>query len=181
MASDAYATSGALPFSEGPAGPPASRASIQRSLEQLRQHFHRHLDVIEAMARERALRGPGELRAREEQLQRRADELEQAELRMQAEAAQWEQERQAAIAQIDHDRRLLAEAWERVEREQVNAAVVPATERTRPASIARQPAAWPVPLAGETGRDQPVAEEILRQFQSLRRDVRRAAAAGCPS
>ncbi|HEV3164823.1 MAG TPA: hypothetical protein VGZ22_12410 [Isosphaeraceae bacterium] len=177
MSSDFYPTLNEYRAGDLSGRSAATPSSIQRGLEHIRQQFHRHLDAIDAMARERSARGGRDLQAKEEQLRKQAAELEQLKRHVQSEADRWERERQAMIEQIDHDRRLLAQAWERLEREQVRSGAAPA-ERARPTATS-PPATWPTPLSVISGHDQPVAAEILRQFQSLRRDVRRTAEAGC--
>jgi hypothetical protein len=162
--------------SKGPAT--TARLALIQSLEELRERVHRQLDALETIARARAEQSAKALHEREEQLQQRVVELEHAHLHIKNEADRWERERKAMLEQIEHDRRLLAEAWERLEREQVkNFGVVQTAARSTVASApAPIPVPWPVTLSPSTGRDQPVAEEVLRQFQSLRRDVRRNAA-----
>lgn len=160
---------------KGPLAP--SRAAILQALELIRDRFHRHLDAIETMARERAQLGGKDVSEREQQLRHRLLELEHAQIQLRSDTERWERERLSMIEQLDHDRRLLADSWERLEREQVQCAHAPA-EPAR-SELLTGVTQWPktVTLAG--GRDESVAQEILRQFQSLRRDVRRNAEAGC--
>lgn len=156
-----------------------TRQALLKGLEQIRERFHRQLDALETLARERAQASPEELVEREEQLRKRAHELEAARVQLEKDADRWHRERQAMIDKIDHDRRLLAEAWERLEREQVQqASAQPEAEALAPVA---KPAPWPQAPATtiSTESQHPVAEEILRQFHSLRRDVRRNAEGRC--
>jgi hypothetical protein len=173
MPTEPFATPVELDHHEQIGLPPASHASLHQGLMLMREHFHRHLDAIEALARERAPRSTGDLAAREQQLQRRLAGLEQLQVRFEAESGRWERERKAMIEQLEQDRRLLSEAWERLEREQVKTAPV-AAESGR-STAAGTPPAWALAVPTPGRQEQPVAEEILRQFQSLRRDVRRNA------
>jgi hypothetical protein len=157
---------------ERPAKGPA-RVDLIQALEELRGRVHNQLDALETLARDRARQGSRTLESHEEQLQQRATELEEVNAHMQTEADRWQRERQSMLEQIENDRRLLADAWDRLEREQVKAFAVAPT--TAPPSTFATPAPWPATISSATSRDQPVAEEVLRQFQSLRRDVRRTA------
>jgi hypothetical protein len=166
--------------SKGQPSPP--RLALIQSLEELRARVHRQLDALETLAHARAQHGSSALSEREEQLQQRAIELEHAHMHMKNEAERWERERRTMLEQIEHDRRVLAEAWERLEREQVKNFAVPAAA-SPPATLPSPPlpttyvgpTPWPATLSSAPGRDHPVTEEVLRQFQSLRRDVRRNA------
>jgi hypothetical protein len=149
------------------------RVNLIQALEELRGRVHSQLDALETLARDRARQGSKSVLQRDEQLELRASELEEANARMRTDAERWQHERQAMLEQIENDRRLLADAWERLESEQVNAFAVAPT--TAPSTTFAVPAPWPAPLSSVTSRDQPVTEEVLRQFQSLRRDVRRNA------
>jgi hypothetical protein len=159
-----------------PNSPPVpARIALIQALEEFRTRVHRQLDALEALSRARAQQGSRSLLEREQQMQQRARDLEHVQSHMRAEADRWERERQAMLEQIEHDRRLLAEAWERLEREQVTNFAAVQTPALANAVVAPTP--WPVTLSSATGRDHPVAEEVLRQFQSLRRDVRRNSSA----
>ena len=169
-------------FGEEPAWgrpfPPAVAPLVQ-GLERLRERVRERLDQIEALARDRAAvpEQTAETSERERVLHQRLAELEDAQRRQRVEADRWEKERQAAAEQLEHDRRLLAEAWERLEREQVEA---PATAHAPPRRTpADRPATAVVRAAIPADHDDPVAQAILKQFQTLRRDVRRNANGPC--
>ncbi len=108
-------------------------------------------------------------------LRQKVAELEEKLGRAQAEARRRDQEWKAAIEQLEGDRKLLAEAWERLERERVDAAgAPPAAPRPyapRPAPVPPAPAA--ARPAATTEADDAVAHAVLKQFQALRGDVRR--------
>lgn len=157
-----------------------------RELEQFRGSVHLQLDALEQMARQRAV-GDGADPASAEELmglRRRVGELESANERLEAEAGEWRVERQALLDRLEHDRRQISEAWEVLERERIANPPQPtprAPERPAPAhepvpayaAIAAIPA--PAPKKPSGSDDDVVAQEILRQFQTLRRDVRRTA------
>jgi TolA-binding protein len=151
-----------------PARPEA--ASLVQGLEALRGR----VDLVEALAIERAASAStGETPERERALQQKVAELEETLGRAQAEARRRDQEWKAAIEQLEGDRKLLAEAWERLERERVDAAGAPAAA---PRPYAPRPAPTPAPAAARatvtTEADEAVAHAILQQFQALRGDVR---------
>jgi hypothetical protein len=78
------------------------------------------------------------------------------------------------IEELDADRRLLAEAWERLEREQVDGRIAVAAD-PRPARLPTQvPAPKPVIVSLSSEGPSPISQAVLRQFEALRRDVRRA-------
>jgi len=157
----------------------SARLALIHSLEELRQRLHREINDLEAAVHERAQERAKLLHDRAAQLEQRANDLEHAHVHITNESDRWESERQSMIAQIEKDRRLLAEAWERLEREQVKSFGGVQTA-ARPATVAapsEAPAPRPVTHSPSPASDRPVAEEVLKQFQSLKRDVRRNAAA----
>jgi hypothetical protein len=151
---------------------------LQQGLEHVRERFHRQVDALEAQLRDRAQRQERIFQEREEQLEQKAIEVEHTRLQLQVEAERWVHEREAMIEQIEHDRRLLAEAWDRVERVQVKSAPTRGQELLRPA-VLDPGAAEPAPSASGAAFPQPVLEEVLWQFQSVRRDVRRQVPHSC--
>jgi hypothetical protein len=133
-------------------------ASLAAAMDRIRSHVHHWLDRLE------------ELACATSDIDH-ATEQERAALH--AEVERHQREWEAQVEALDHDRRLLAEAWERLEHEQIAALSVPRSpvESSRPA---RAPA--PPPLANPAvERDDMVDQAILRQFEALRRDVRRTA------
>jgi hypothetical protein len=159
-----------------------SNALIQ-GLERLRECFEQRLVRLEALARERVAQpAPVPFPDRTElelQLQQRIAEIEEAQLRLRTQAERREQEWRAALEQIEGDRALLAEAWEQLERERVEAPAAPASQAPRraPAGTTERGLTTPVrsrPEPAEAANDH-VAHTILQQFQALRNDVRRNA------
>lgn len=182
-----------------------------QNLDTLRELVHLGLDDVEKQVRTQISQQSAILKSgpepvahsqnpteREQRLQKRVSELEQAQLNLRADVERWERDREDLLVQIEHDRRMLAEAWERLEYEQTHGQVSttspPDTRRPgqapAPAHFERQanPAgaapvspdrntaprqAAPANQASPTAQDDSVAQAILRQFQSLQRDVRR--------
>jgi hypothetical protein len=165
---------------------PAPSALIQR-LQWLRERVLERLDSLESLARARSASTPsaGESSELEQALERKRADLEETERRLRAQAERQEQEWSASLTQLEADRRLLAEAWERVERERV--ACFSASEphhHNHPQGqgpLRGAPTARPHTGTLVTARsadpdpNHPVAQEILRQFQTLCSDVRRNA------
>jgi hypothetical protein len=158
-----------------------------QDLRRLRQWALERLDSLEARARQRPApaAAAGGMAALEPALQQRLAELEEARRRLGAEAERQEKEWSAALAQLEADRRLLAQAWERLERDRIeglgSAERHPHQPHTQgPGSPRGAVAARPHPAAPAPARsvrsdpdpNNPVAEAILRQFQTLCRDVR---------
>jgi hypothetical protein len=121
-----------------------------------------------------------ELTERESLLRRRQAEFAELQRQFQEEMERERQSIQQTLDQIEDDRRLLAEAWERVERERVERLASPPAASSRPGSTVETPrsaAARQPPAAayapGLSEAENPVAQSILRQFQTLCGDVRR--------
>ncbi len=155
-------------------------------LRWLRQRVLERLDGLEALVRERAASSveDGGIAARERVLKQREAELEEVRLQLQAEAERQANEWSEALAQLDADRHLLAEAWERVERERIEGpgaseghlasqAYGHGPPRGTPAAPVHPAAVAPTASARtDAESDNPVARAILRQFETLCRDVR---------
>jgi DNA repair exonuclease SbcCD ATPase subunit len=155
---------------------PDSNALIQ-GLERLRESIEQRLVRLEAMARERAALPAHEPSKLEKGLEQRIAEYEEAQLRLRSQADRREQEWRAALEQLEGDRKLLAEAWERLESERIEgiaAAQVEVPGRSRTAERAPAPQPRPCPEMADPANDQ-VAHAILREFHALRNDVRRNA------
>jgi hypothetical protein len=103
-------------------------------------------------------------------------ELERQRADFQAEVDAWHEQRRAQIEQLEGERRKLADAWDRLERERVEISAALRHE-TQPAPLPHV-AAPPRPAAHASPAESPVAREVLRQFESLRHDVRRRARPG---
>lgn len=174
---------------DGRSGPasarPAPAAQIP-DLQGLRQWVLERLDSLEAMARQRPAPTPGagETADLERTLQQRLAELEAARRQLCAEAQRQEKEWSESLTQLEADRRVLAEAWERLERQRIEGLGAseghphPHTQgqgppRGAPATLLHNPAMAPARLvASDPDPNNPVAQAILRQFQTLGRDVR---------
>jgi hypothetical protein len=158
-------------------------AELDQSLERLRDSLLQRIERIEAIAIEQAALLDQKSSDRERVLRERVAVLETSQSRLQAESKRREQEWQATLEQLEDDRRLLAEAWQRIEHERLEApAPHPQVQRLvagdpgapQPAAPVRPAAESARPAAGGDG-DDPVARAILWQFQALKSDVRRNA------
>ena len=184
---------GAIPHSgdgrPGPASAHAAPAALIQDLRRLRQWALERLDSLEARARQRPApaAAAGGMAALEPALQQRLAELEEARRRLCAEAERQEKEWGTALAQLEADRRLLAEAWERLERHRIEGlgaserpphhphAQGPGSPRGAVAACPHPATTAPAParaVRSDPDPNNPVAEAILRQFQTLCRDVR---------
>jgi hypothetical protein len=159
-------------------------APIQ-GLQWLRQRVLERLDALEALARRcEASPAPAEVVALERALQQRLAEVEESRRQIRAEAERQEKEWSASLTQLEADRRRLAEAWERVERQRIEGPGAPEglphplaqgqwTPRGAPAAILHAAAPPPARAAvADPDPYNPVAAAILREFQTLSRDVR---------
>ena len=154
----------------------ADAAALVQALDRLRDALLHRLDQLETLAAEQAARLDQSSSEREQALRERSVALEAAQARLQAELRRREQEWHDAVQQLEDDRRLLTEAWERLEHERVEGTPPPqaASPHDAASRVEHAPAAahrQPDPVSG----DDSVTREILRQFQALRGDVRRAA------
>ncbi len=171
--------------------------ALVQGLEQLRDHIAERLERLETMALDRANHASaGPANELERRLQQRISEYEQAQSRLAAQAQQYEQDWSAALEQLAADRKLLAEAWERLEHERIetmaasqaghgngrhglgpgSSVTVAVPANGRPAASERP--AHPTPHASPEHDDpigNDIAHSILKQFHALREDVRRNA------
>jgi hypothetical protein len=146
-------------------------------LERLRDVIQKRLDQIEALARERLEMVPtaAEDPEREQALLRQVADLEAANDRFRDQAERHEQEWRTALAQLEEDRKLLADAWERLESERIEGHVDPTIARAARPAPAERPT-LPQVRSGSSGTpDDSVTQAILQQFHLLRSDVRRTA------
>jgi len=167
-------------------GPQALPPGLIHNLEELRSCVLRRLESIEALARHCSGVPSVEITRTEQMLRQRIDELELERSRSLADLVSEDPSGKQLLTQLEKDRQLLAEAWERLERERIEA--IAAGSVARPAAPAHHPHpaeglamhGSPAPrptAAAETAN--PVAESILRQFQMLCSDVRRTTDARC--
>jgi hypothetical protein len=193
MASDLPTTPGnSQPSRPRRAGARPDPFPLLQGLDRIRDFVHQRLDRIEALSLERgasAAASSADPSEREQELRRRLAEAEERQGRIVAEARRREQEWLTGLEQIENDRKLLAEAWERLERERIDgtiAAHAPQPHRggaaPQPRAAApqppqpqpQQPAQAYRPVAASEANDV-ITHAILQQFQALRSDVRRNA------
>jgi hypothetical protein len=168
-------------------------AALASGLERIRAAVLERLELVEAAVRERAARAPAgepelaerdqeirrraaELQQRQAEVQQRATEVEELQRRLRSDRDRWENERATLLEQLEHDRRLLAEAWERLERQRLEhpepqSGPAPRTAAAERAGDRAQPRVIRAVVASDDAN--PVEQAILRQFQAVRRDVRR--------
>ncbi len=177
----------------GPAPARPSHAAAIQGLRRLRQRVAERLDALETLARRRK-ESPAvseELEALERTLRQGMAEVEVARRQLRDEVERRQEEWNALLAQLDLDRRSLAEAWERVERERIEClgatggqapphahAQLQGPSRGNPSALLHAVATAPARSAApDQDPYNPVAQAILREFQTLSRDVRSNAAA----
>jgi DNA repair exonuclease SbcCD ATPase subunit len=156
--------------------------ALIHGLERLRDCIEQRLSRLEALARERAAGAvptpTPEYSELERSLQRQISEYQEAQVRVRAQADRHEQEWRSALEQLENDRRLLADAWERIERERIEAVAATTAQgpgRPSPAERTQAPAR-PRPRPRDEVADpanDSVTQAILQQFHALRNDVRR--------
>ncbi|WP_165224507.1 hypothetical protein [Aquisphaera insulae] len=147
-----------------------------RDLEELRRTLLLRIQLIEDQARKRPSGGAESTRA-EAEFRRKVEELERERDRLledsENQATNWKER----LERLEDDRKLLSDAWQKLERERIEAA---GAGRGRQRASSSSQVTPPV-AAGHQDRTRdgsaaanPVAESILRQFQTLCQDVRRA-------
>jgi hypothetical protein len=97
-----------------------------------------------------------------------------------AEAKRREQEWQSVMKEIEADRRLLAEAWDNVERERIAGPANPTSQQPAGpdaplATLPETPEPAPTRPRPPGDPDDHVTQSILWQFRTLKSDVRRNA------
>jgi hypothetical protein len=178
-----------------PASTHSNPSTLIESLERLRERVLERLDAIEILARRRSAAGPaaGASVVQERALELKLADIEEAERRLRSQAERQAQEWIACLGQLEADRRMLAEAWERVERDRIAlAGAAKPHDRSHHQGQSAQsgvPAALPHTsalvaarsAAADSGPNDPVAHAVLRQFETLCSDVRRNAEEHCDS
>jgi hypothetical protein len=161
-------------------------AGLVRNLEELRTCVLRRLESIEELARRCSGDSAVEISRTEQMLKQRIAELELESNRARSELFGEEPGGKQSLTQLENDRHLLAEAWERLERERIDALMAGSVARQAPPAHHPHPADGHATHAMPTPRPMvsiepanPVAESILRQFQTLCKDVRRTTDARC--
>lgn len=150
--------------------------TLIQGLERVRECFEQRLGRLEAAARERTVQPVADRSELEQTLEQRIHEYEEAQLGLRAQVERHDQEWRTALEQLEGDRALLAESWERLERERIegSAATPHAASRVPVADRSKAPPVRPRPDPAGPDDDH-VAHAILKQFQVLRNDVRRNA------
>ncbi len=161
-----------LPRDPEAIGPEATEAAPRgpgspADLEAIRARLLAGLDRIESLVRERLLvqNDAGASLAAERAA------FDEARGRFLVECERWEGHRQAEAEALEHDRRLLAAAWERLEQEQIRAPESHEAQVSTHRSVPVHPGYAP-PVPTET--PGAVSQAVFRQFEALRRDVRKA-------
>jgi hypothetical protein len=162
--------------------------TFRDELQSLRDSVLQRLESIEVMARRRLSAPTAESGRLEQSLKQKIEELERERSRLRGGLEEKESITRRLITELESDRQLLTEAWERLERERIDA-TVPGGDHTSPAHRIRPseraaPAATPTPTPQSTAPTNvdsanPVSDSILRQFQTLCSDVRRTASSRC--
>jgi hypothetical protein len=163
--------------------------SLIRDMEQLREWVLERLSAMEKLARDHGESAqPGrELSVLEESFKKKLADLEESRHQLQAQAEREKHDWMAAMARLEEDRHMLAEAWERIDQERIDALSGPQSSASvhspRPVhqtadsnGLASVGAAVPHrAAAADSDTQNPVAQAILQQFQTLCGDVRRNA------
>jgi len=150
--------------------------ALAQTLERLREELLQRLAVVESVAMEHVALSGYDPSEREQILRERASTLEASLSRIQAELKRRELEWEEQLESLQHDRKLITQAWERLEEEQIQAgtpASVSPREAPPPDRAATTSATYRPPTPDESN-DQ-VTKAILKQFQALQGDVRRNA------
>jgi hypothetical protein len=169
------------------AGRAGSRALCD-DLQTLRDCVLQRLDSIEGLARRRLGAPSAETIRLEQSLKQKIEELEHEKSRLRGGLEENESTCRRLMTELESDRQLLTEAWERLERERIDTTMA-GGDQGSPAHRARQsdrvtapvtPAPSPPPKAAtNVDSANPVSDTILRQFQTLCNDVRRTADSRC--
>jgi hypothetical protein len=187
-----------------PRGPEARpRTANQRSayvsfiddLVRLRELVVDRLASIETLAgqRQASEARARELAALEEALKIRSDELEKTRRGLKEQADRAQRDWNASLSQLEHDRRSLAEAWERLEQARIDTSKPPRENPSRQSrgqspqtavSTGRSRTGPTIPIRSadaDSDADNPVDRAILQQYQSLYHDVRQSARGRWPA
>jgi hypothetical protein len=174
----------------GPALAYSAHSALIQSLQSLRERVVERLDSLEtlALAQSASAQAAGASADLDRTLELKLAELAESERRLDDQAARQEKEWSASLIKLESDRRLLAEAWERIERERI-AGSSPSETHHHGRAQGQGPqkgAHTNLPHAGalvtarsaaaDSEANSPVTQAILRQFQTLCSDVRRNAA-----
>jgi hypothetical protein len=166
----------------------AGSRALYDDLQTLRDSVLQRLESIEVLARRRLSAPTAESSRLEQSLKQKIEELEHERSRLRGGLEEKESTYRRLMTELESDRQMLTEAWERLERERIDATAT-GGDHGSPAHRSRQSerAAVPVtpaPTSSATSATNveaanPVTETILRQFQTLCSDVRRTADSRC--
>ncbi len=168
MAGKPEARSGLHLGSNSKASMASQRIRAIHAFELLRERLHAQMAILETLARERADHQPTGL-ARD--LSQRERDIQEARAELQAEADRIKRERALDLEELEHARQLLAQAWENLERAQLNTAIPVVDDRRLTVPTRQIPSASPPPT--DVIQSETITRAVLEQFQSLRRDVRK--------
>jgi hypothetical protein len=174
----------------GPAPTYSAHSALIQSLQSLRERVLERLLSLETLAQSQSASAQGAAASAdlERTLELKLAELAETERRLDDQAARQEKEWSASLIKLESDRRLLAEAWERIERERIACSSPSETHHHGRAQGqgSQKGALTDLPHAGalvtarsaaaDSDTNHPVTQAILRQFQTLSSDVRRNAA-----
>ena len=169
----------------------AVTGSLVQDLEQLRELVLERLSSIESLARKRdeSAQPERDWLALQETFKKESAELEESRHQLRVQAEREREEWIAAMSQLEEDRRLLAEAWARIDQERTGAmgALKESALAYVPRPLSQTAVSTSVPALGpsvpigstdaESASSNPVAQAILQQFQTLCSDVRQNARA----
>jgi hypothetical protein len=164
----------------------SAHSMLAQSLQSLRKRVLERLESLETLARGQSVSTPaaGASARLERAVELKLAELAETERRLHDEAERREREWSASLTQLESDRRLLAEAWEHVERERIahsgaseprnhNRSQSHGQQTGAPATLPHNGALVGARVTGaDSDSNHPVAQAILRQFQTLCSDVR---------
>jgi hypothetical protein len=172
-----------------PAPEHSAFASLIQDLVCLRELVLERLSSIETLAGKcpAAALSAKERTALEESFRMRSDELEKTRCRLQEQAERQKRDWSALLSQLEEDRRLLAEAWERVEQARIDSSSAPHenpslhSQGQDPRTVdttGRLHNGPSIPIRSarpDSDRRNPVNQAILQQFQLLCNDARQSA------
>ena len=118
----------------------ASPSALVRNLEELRNAVLRRLESLEGLARNCSGASAVEIARTEQMLRQRIDELELERERARSELIDEDPSGTQLLSQLEKDRQLLAEAWERLERERIDAVMAGSVARHSPPNHHPHPA-----------------------------------------
>ena len=114
-----------------------SSPSLAHDLEALRDCVLLRLETIEDLARRRCGSWSAEINRLEQALKERTEELEQERTVYSADSNGDDQSWRRMLSRLESDRKLLTEAWERLERERIDAVSAGPRSGARPKFISR--------------------------------------------